>query len=261
MTVNETRHFTSCRFTFAPMRALIVVLVVGLAVGLTIQTLRHSRLAAQNEILARQVAELHARSGSVPTPTTGALANAMSDEERGELLRLRNQAAQLRSATNELQQARKQIDQLQADNEQLKTASSSRVGTSAAANAGGMRQREAWQFLGYATPEACLESVLYGISKADYNTIMGSLTPEEAQRLQKQFEAANKSPEEVAEKIRREMAKATSYQVLERRDVSPNESILLIYAGGEDKVQPVLLQKIGEEWKFGGSAKGRGQRD
>src|SRR4030095_1203938 len=190
--------------------------------------------AAQNEKLAQQVAELHARIAALPDSLAiGAQPNAMSDEERSELLRLRNQAAQWRSATNELQQARKQVVQLQVDNEQLKTANSSRVVTSAAANAGGMRERDSWQFLVYATPEACLESVLYGISKADYNTIMGSLTPEEAQRLQKQFDAANKSPEEVAERIRRDVAKTTSYQVLERKDISPNESMLMIYGSGE----------------------------
>jgi hypothetical protein len=244
------------------MRALIIVLIVALGGGAVIQTLRYSRLAAQNENLARQVAELHARIAALPDGLAiGAQPNAMSDEERSELLRLRNQAAQLRSATNELRQTRKQIDQLQVDNERLKTASSSGVAAPAAATAGGMRQRDSWQFLGYATPEACLESVLYGISKADYNTIMGSLTPKEAQRLQKQFDAANKSPEEVAENIRRDVAKTTSYQVLERKDISPNESMLLIYGSGEDKVQRVLLQKIGEEWKFAGSADRRGQRD
>jgi len=226
-----------------------------------IQTLRCSRLAAQNEKLAQQVAELHARIATLPTPTTGAPVDAMSDEERSELLRLRNQAAQLRSATNELQQARKQVDQLQVENQQLRSASLSGVATPAAGTASGMRQRESWQFLGYATPEACLESTLYAISKADYNTIMGSLTPQEAQRLQKEMDAANRSPEEVAEKIRRETAKTSSYQILERKDVSPNESMLLIYGSGEDKVQRVLLQKIGEEWRFAGSAERRGQRD
>jgi hypothetical protein len=175
------------------------------------------------------------------------------------LVRLRNQAAQLRSVSNELHQARKKMDQLQAENHELKANDSSNLHTSAGTAPTGARPRDSWQFSGYATPEACLESTLHAISKGDYHAIMGSLTPEEAQRLQK--EMGDRSPEEIGEKIRRDVAKASSYQVLERKELSPNEAMLLVYTGatGEEKVQRVLLQKIGQEWRFAGRADRRGQ--
>jgi hypothetical protein len=240
------------------MRALVTVLVIGLTAAVLFQTVRFSRLSEQNRQLQEEIAALRA-SASVPAETTAAApANPLSDEERTELLRLRNQAAQLRSATNELQQARSQADRLREENRALnaRVAASSAIGTAAAARSSApIHPRESWQFSGYATPEAALQSTLHAISTANYNGIMASLTPQEAQRLQREMDAGNKSPEEVAEKIRSEMAKATSYQVLESREVSPNQAVLLIYAGGEEKVQRVMLQKTGDEWKFAGAAK------
>src|SRR5262245_39198908 len=234
------------------MRTFIVILIVALAAGVAVQTLRCSRLADHNHQLQQQVAELRSRVAAAPDTTTAAPANTLSDEERTELLRLRNQAAQLRAATNELQQMGRQFDQMRAENQDLRSrpAGPSNVGTAAAAPSTAAHPRESWQFSGYATPEAALQSTLFAISKADYNSIMTSLTPEEAQRMQKEMDAANKSPEEVAEKLRREVAKATSYQVLETKETSPTEATLLIYASGEEKVQRVLLQKIGADWKF-----------
>ena len=243
------------------MRALVIIVILALAAGVAFQTVRLSRLAAQNQQLEAQIAELQARVAATPETTVGAPVNSVSDEERTELLRLRNQAAQLRNATNELQQVRRQFDQLRAENQELRSrpASSAPAPAAATASSAPVHARESWQFLGYATPEAALQSTLYAISKADYNTIMASLTPQEAQRLQREMDAANRSPEEVAERIRRDVAKATSYQVLQQREISPTESVMVIYAGGEEKVQRVMMHKIGDEWKFGGAASRRVQ--
>jgi hypothetical protein len=239
------------------MRILLVILMAGLTAGILLQAGRYSRSKALNRELEEQVARLQASANMAAKVDVPPLARP--HEEQAELLRLRNQAAQLRSVSNELREARKQLDQLQAENHALKATGSSNLRTSEATSAPGARPRDSWQFSGYATPEACLESTLHAISKADYHAIMGSLTPEEAQRLQK--EMGDRSPEEIGEKIRRDVARASSYQVLERKELSPNEAMLLVYAGGEEKVQRVLVQKIGQEWRFAGPAKQRGQRD
>jgi cell division protein FtsB len=238
------------------MRIFLVILVAGLTAGIVVQTGRYSRLRAHHRELEEQVARLQAGANEAANVDFPAPARAAPEEEQTELLRLRNQAAQLRSISNELHEARKRVDQLQAENHELKATGPSNPATSAGTSSAGARPRDSWQFSGYATPEACLESTLHAISKADYRAIMGSLTPEEAQRMQK--EMGDRSPEEIGEKIRRDVAKATSYQVLERKELSPNEAMLLIYAGGEEKVQRVLLQKIGQEWRFAGPDR-RGQ--
>jgi Domain of unknown function (DUF4878) len=245
------------------MRALVALLVIGLTAVAVFQTVRFSRLSEQSRQLQQEIADLRASAAAPVETTAAAPADSLSDQERTELLRLRNQAAQLRTATNELQQARAQADRFRAENQELRSrpAAAAAVEARVAASSAPVHPRESWQFSGYATPEAALQSTLYAISKADYNTIMASLTPQEAQRLQREMDAGNKSPEEVAEKIRSEMAKATSYQVLESREVSPNQAVLLIYAGGEEKVQRVMLQKTGDEWKFAGSAGRRAQRE
>ena|SRR5258705_933424 len=239
------------------MRILFTIVIAGLVAGIVIQTKRYSRLSADNRELERQVVQLQTGLNVATKADGPAPVDSPSEQEQTELLRLRNQAALLRSASNELREVRKQIDPLQAENRELKATGSSSVAGSADASSTGARPRESWQFSGYTTPEACLESTLYAISKADYNAIMGSLTPEEAQRLQKQM--GDGSPEQIAEKIRRDVAKATSYQVLETRELSPNEAMLVIYAAGEEKAQRVLMQKIGQEWRFAGSADRRGQ--
>src|SRR5688500_16916417 len=139
------------------MRALVTVLVIGLTAAVLFQTVRFSRLSEQNRQLQQEIADLRASSAAPPETTTAAPANPLSDEERTELLRLRNQAAQLRSATNELQQARAQADRLREENRALnaRVADSSAIGTAAAALSSAPTPTSAsLQVYGVATHEA-----------------------------------------------------------------------------------------------------------
>lgn len=232
------------------MKALLIASVIALGVGLVFQSARLRKSAAQNETLRAELGALRAQAEIAenrniqPPPASG-----LSDEERTELLRLRNQAAQLKQATNELQALRARAQQLQTAQSQNSQAAPAPP-TPAPSTASPPVPRESWAFVGYATPEATLQSAIFSMSQGDLQTFMASMSPEEAQRVQRSFEG--KSPEQVAQEGQRESAKIKSFQILAREELAPDRVVLQVYADGEDRVQRVLMQKIGEEWKWAG---------
>ena len=230
------------------MRALTVGIGIALGAGLLVQTIRHAALARRTHQLEREIAELrtHVVAEQPPAAPSG---TEITAEERTELLRLRNQAAQLRMATNELQQLRAQVGQLGASRQ---TVAASRAGNGAA---GEMVSREALSFAGYATPDAALQSTLFAMTQGDHNAFLASLSPEEAQRVAKQAEG--KTPEQMSEKWRRDTGEMTSYRILDRDEVSSEEMVLVIYVAGEKKVVPMQMRRVGDEWKFAGVATDR----
>ncbi len=244
------------------MKALIAVLVLALAAGIAVQSMRVSKLKAQNEALRQQVATLQAQADHLSSQATPPTAPAPTDEDRGELLRLRNQAAQLKQVTNELQRLRTQVQQLQAS-QQVRAApavpaptADSNVAATAAVTGPG--PRESWAFAGYATPEATLQSAIFAMSQGDYQTFLASMSPEEAARMQKSFEG--KTPEQIAEEGKRETSKASSFQILAKQELAPDRVMLNVFVAGEDRAQRIIMQKIGEEWKWAGNAGRRQQQ-
>jgi len=235
----------------------MIVVVLGLTAAMVVQSLRVSRLGAQNEALQQQLTAAQAQVEALEERKPQANTAPASDEGQTELLRLRNQAAQLKQATNELQKLRAQAQQLQA----AQQARSAEVPAAAApptqTAASAAVPRESWAFAGYATPEAALQSAIFSMSQGDVQTFIASLSPEEAQRVQKSFES--KTPEQVAQDGQREMARVKSFQVLGREDLGPDRVALQVYADGEGRVQRVIMQKIGEEWKWAGGTSRRQQ--
>jgi hypothetical protein len=238
------------------MRAIIIIVVLGLAAALVVQSMRVSSLGAQSKALQQQLAAAQAEVEALEQRRPQASAARTSDEVQTELLRLRNQAAQLKQATNELQKLRAQAQQLQAAQQARSAEAPAATPTPTVASAA--VPRESWAFAGYATPEAALQSAIFSMSQGDVQTFMASLSPEEAQRMQKSFES--KTPEQVAQEGQREMAKVKSFQVLGREDLAPDRVVLQVYAAGEGRVQRVLMQKIGEEWKWAGGTSRRQQQ-
>lgn len=222
----------------------MVGIVIGLSAGLLI---RYSSLRKVNQQLERNVAalqkELAAREPEV-TP-----AASTDDEQQRELLRLRNQAAQLRAATNELQQLRTQLAQFRASARTREAAN-----PAASAAAGDLVPREAWGFAGYATPEAAFQSAIFAHSQGDFDTFLASFTGEEAIRTRKRFEG--KTPEELAAE-RQDTAKITGYRILQKDDISPEETVLVIFAAGEGEVMSWTMRKVDAEWKLAGPATDR----
>jgi hypothetical protein len=235
------------------MKLLIAVIIAALAAAVVTQTLRVSRLNAQNEALRRELQAAQAQASEVSNRPAQANVPAASEEDRSELLRLRNQAAQLKQATNELQKLRVQVQQLQESSQHPRAALAGAAPNPNAPGATGPVPRESWAFAGYATPEATLQSAVFAMSQGDYQTFLAAMTPEEAARMQQSSQG--KTPEQVAEEGRRETARIKSFQVLGREELAPDRVMLQVYAdGGDNKVQRVMMQKVGDEWKWAGKA-------
>jgi hypothetical protein len=235
------------------MKLLIAVIMAALAAAVVTQTLRVSRLNAQNDALRQQLQAAEAQVAEVSNRPAQAVAPAPSEEDRSELLRLRNQAVQLKQATNELQKLRAQVQQLQAASQQAAAAPAPAAPNPSAPGATGPVSRESWAFAGYATPEATLQSAIFAMSQGDYQTFLAAMTPEEAARMQQSSQG--KTPEQIAEEGKRETGRIKSFQVLGREELAPDRVMLQVYAdGGDSKVQRVMLQKIGDEWKWAGRA-------
>lgn len=226
------------------MRALIVGIVIGLAAGLLFQELRYQNVRKLNDQLAVNIEELQ-KQVAAREPTVASVATT-ENEEQSELLRLRNQAAQLRTATNELRQLRAQLNQSRAS---AQTPGVAPTSTGATAE---LVPREAWSFAGYATPQAAFHSTMFAHSQGDQQTFLASLTGDLVRDNQK--ELINKTPEQFSENLRRETAKFTGYRILEMNEVSPEETVLMIYYAGESDTEKVRMRKVGDEWKLAGPA-------
>lgn len=225
------------------MRAILAIGLVALAAGLAVQTLRLRQTIAKNQKLEGQIAELHSV-GAAANASPGA-ANSSDGDDRTELLRLRNQVAQLRAATNELRGLPAGIQH-------------SPVSPRATRPGAEFVPRESWTFAGYATPEAAFQSMFFAMGQRDYNAFIDSLSPEEADRAAEQF--ADKTPEQITEKWSRKtekIMKITGYRVLDRDEISPEEIVLVIYAGAEAGLLPMQMKKINDQWKFAGVATDR----
>jgi len=110
--------------------------------------------------------------------------------------------------------------------------------------------RETWNFAGYATPQAAFHSAMFAHSQGDHQTFLASLTGDLATDNQKELN--NKMPEQFSENLRRETAKFTGYRILEMDEVSPEETVLMIYYAGESDTEKVTMRKVGDEWKLAG---------
>jgi len=228
------------------MRALMVGIVIGLVAGLLFQELRYGNLRRLNQQLQANVAACQKQIEARQSAVVPGVSAEMADEDGIELLRLRNQAAQLRSATNELQQLRAQLAQGRAS-PQITTAI-----PASTLPAGELVPREGWSFAGYATPEAAFRSTMFAHSQGDYQMFLASLTGDLARDNRKELES--KTPEQFSENLRRETANFTGYRILETDQVSAEETVLLIYYAGESDTERVAIRKVGNEWKVAGPA-------
>ena len=140
-------------------------LIVGCVVAVGVQFGRLKQQRQENDRLRAQLQELQLQLDKLRVERSKILqsnSRPESDAEKGELLRLRNKAAQLKAATNETQQLRSQVKQVSADNERLRAAQANvAAAPSSPAMATDTFPKENWTFVGYATPEASFQSTLW----------------------------------------------------------------------------------------------------
>jgi hypothetical protein len=173
--------------------------------------------------------------------------------ELQELVRLRGEVTKLRAENKDVEKLRAENQQLRSESQQLRAASAAAANaahSSPQPNLQAVYRREQWTFSGYQTPEAALVSAIWSMQQGDPKQYFESLTPEEQMRMTKAWEG--KSAEEIIAKQKNDTAQISAIRVLQTDAVSDNEQLVTVAIDGVNRQEKVRMQRIGNDWKFGG---------
>ncbi len=234
--------------SFQPI--LLVLLLASLAVHWFEQR-THSALRQENQALRAELAAVK--------QLLGVKAGEQNKASIDELERLQAEAREVHKLRNEVSQLRadaKATAQLRVENDRLRAGRAPQTAPTTAAPPAtaaqdGYYAKERWAFTGYATPEAALQSVVWALREGDSRTLLASVTPEEMERMQKEW--GDKSEAEVSADAKRGMDKISGIRILESKTLSDEEVVLSVFAsGGEDRVQRISMKRYGTEWRMAG---------
>jgi hypothetical protein len=217
-------------------RVFTALSVLICLVAVTAVALRQRQLATLRSGYIDLTAQL-ASISSAPLPSTTPASVAAPQEDSPvtpELLRLRNQAAQLTQRKGELSGVQAEHDQLQA---QL----AARNAKSQTLPPNYIRRTEA-RWVGLNTPENTLQSFLWALQSRNVTNIARALTPETAKEM---LQAAERDPE---------MLKAIPFPgfLPLKQETQPDGSIHMTVEliPGEALDEPLRLRNIGGEWRL-----------
>jgi hypothetical protein len=211
------------------------------------------KLQAENDGLRAEIAELKTRAEAESQSGNARateLKRAQSDAQ--DLVRLRGEVTQLRTAAKDIEKLRAENQQLRAENQQLRgaTAATPATTTPAPAPVPGSFPRESWSHAGYASPEAALVSAIYSMQQGNPKQYFESLTPEEQARMSKTWE--NKTEAEIAAKHQGDTAAITGMKVLNTQEAPGGQVVMSVYIEGVDRTEKVSMKRVGNDWKFNG---------
>ena len=234
----------------ALVTGLAVVAVAGVAGSiLGWQTMR--RLSAENEALRAQQAALQAEAEAQSETLKKqhqAEVDKLSADVR-EVHKLRGEVSQLRGGAKAISQLQEANRRLQTENQKLRQESGAPAQESQA-GVGTVFPKENWEFLGYTTPEDALISAIWTMQQGDPQAYFDSLAPAEQERMAARWE--EKSEDEVSEKHQSDVAAISGLQVLNSHQVSETEVVMDVYIDGPGRMESVSMQRIDDEWRFGG---------
>jgi hypothetical protein len=232
------------------MKWVVIIVMIGLAVAAGFGWRQVAGLQQENARLRGELATLQASSEN----TLAQRSNEQEAElrklqgEGQELLKLRNEVAQLRTRTNELQKLQAQI---QAQAQALARAGSApATNQPPAAATNNHFPRQSWNFSGYGSPEAALVSAIWAMREGRPQLYLDSLTPQEQQRMAQTWQ--NKNEQEIAAKHQGDVANISELRIVGRQSLSPNQIQLQVNLGDANRTETVLMENVGGQWKFGG---------
>jgi len=213
--------------TVTKLKAGIIaaIVVAGVATPLVIQHQAQVKLAEKDSLL-RQQSEQLAQLVSESQRLSNLLAQAspsrsLPSDQLMELLRLRSEVGALR------QQAR----------------AGTAVATAASAD---YWPRDSWNFVGYVSPAAALQSYFWAASKGDVESFRATITGDAQKSMELQ-------PESIAQAfVSAQVAGLKSVRVL-HREVQADDTVVLTTAFEKEtgnEVRSLLMKKVGTEWKF-----------
>lgn len=222
------------------------LMVAGMATPLVISLQKQSRLVQENASLRQQVAQLPQMAAETERLSNQVAqaqsAQSLAQRQARELLRLRGELGTLR--------------QQQKERERLQAAQISRPLPSD--NAGPSTEsvpRAAWAFVGYASPEAAMESVVWAMSQGDLKTLLAGVTPETRKLLAQQY--GGKPESEIAASLIHETAGLKELP-LRNKVVAADGTVTFRVAveesdNGTVKTRDESLmsfENVGGEWKY-----------
>jgi hypothetical protein len=210
---------------------------------------RAQTLARQDYMLREEVAALKDQIAQGDSAAQSRHAEAeKSKTQTTELMRLRNEVTQLRSGANE------SVERLRQENQKLRGGGGgpAPVQTLGRQSLAGHDRfpRESWIFADYESPEAALVSAIWAMKEGNPKTYLNSLSPQEQERMAKTWE--NKNEQEIALKHQSDVSSITGMKILDRQTVSPDEMVMNVFVEGPGRQERVRMNRIGEDWKFGG---------
>ena len=221
-------------------RTWITVSLVLAAIGGGLFAFRQQAEIAQlqGHTAALATARAAQARSATPAPKTGSSADALTEAEKLELLRLRGEATRLRERVRGLSGVRVENEKLRA---QLSAAA--QPGGGAGLPAGYVRRRDA-PFAGYASPEATLQSLLWAVEHRDTNSLFTAFDAEHSQGMRDAL------AREGAEEFWKETQVIPGWRIVTTDQVADDEVELKVEFVPGDTPQSMRLKRVGNEWKL-----------
>ena len=209
------------------------------------------QLAAENAALHAELAELKARAGEADAARQNDSKRAQTESQ--DVARLRGEVTQLRTAAREVEKLRAENQKLRTENQTLKGAAATAATPPAPAQTPAPATsfpKESWSFAGYGSPESALVSAIWSMQQGNAKQYFESLTQDEQLRMAKAWEG--KTPEEIAAKHQADTAAITGLKVLQSQTSGDGSAVIRVMIEGPNREEQVRMQKVGNDWKFGG---------
>lgn len=247
-------HTTMHWINFKSVAAILVAAITAGTITHLVQQQGADRLRSENQDLASlNLALRKERDAALSASRTNDTDPEQLRKEKSELLRLRGEVGVLRREASELANLKK-------ENVRIRSGGLSNLPDKQAIQTHPAGQtnfpQESWAFVGYATPEAALQSWTWAMSKGDRQNMLGSLVPEARKEWEKMF--AKQSDEALAVEGARGTKNITGFTIIAREDRSDAEVDVTISTGitnGTSRPMKMTVQKIDNEWKIVGPSK------
>lgn len=198
-----------------------------------------------------QVGELRAENDRLTSQI--AKAENGGKEQLSELLRLRAEVTRLRQQTNELRALRSQNEQLLRERkESVRQRATSVDDKPKAPNtppdvpAQDIHPREAWNYVGYDTPDAAVQSMLWASAQTNREVFLAGFSAEMRAKFEKDL------PDDA---LFKDTGTITGFRVLDRKFISDSEMDVTIYIEGDKYQDTTRFKKIDGRWKVAGEPK------
>lgn len=229
---------------------ILATVAIGLVIMLAFSRVTQSNLEEENRGLRKQLEELTApRDDSQAGSSVVRAAEPLPETAIEELNRLRGEVSNLRAQKQQLEQLRVENETLRARNE-----TTARSASQTPSADGKIYHRNNWTFSGFGDPRSALQSLLWAGASGDAATALAALTPDQIARM-KSEDNQNRTEEEIAARLAKEISKVESYQILKSQPLSDTETVLTLYIEGlegSEQTPRMKMQLINNEWRLAG---------